>query len=130
MEEQTGEKKKVLIIEDEEDLRSALEEMLEQNGFEALVAEDGMKGLHMALEHKPDAILLDIILPSMHGTVFLERLRGYDWGKQIKVVVLSNRDDEVNRNRAERYGAFAYLVKSKTPLSDVVNMLHRALGAS
>ena len=93
----------MLVVEDEEDLLYALESALKEADFEVYTEKDGAAALRRALDEHPDVILLDILLPTMHGNVFLERLRGNDWGKNAKVVVLSNFDWDYNKDWARKY---------------------------
>ena len=117
----------VLVVEDEEDLRDALTSAFEEAGFEVCTARDGGKGIRLAFEKHPDVILLDILLPTMHGNVFLERLRDDDWGKKVKVVVLSNFDWDFNKDWAKKYGAIDYLIKADNSLSHIVEVVQKAI---
>jgi DNA-binding response OmpR family regulator len=82
--------KKILIIEDEAPLRSVLRDNLEIEGFNVHEASDGEEGLKMAMTHKPDLILLDILMPRMDGLTMMDVLRGHAWGKNIPVILLTN----------------------------------------
>ena len=68
-------KKTILIIEDEKTLREPLKEELQENGFKVLEAENGESGLKSALEHHPDLILLDTVMPIMDGITMLKELK-------------------------------------------------------
>ena len=81
--------KKILIVDDEEDVRDFLQALFHDNGFEAEVASDGEKGLHKIKEFFPDLITLDIIMPNQSGVGFYRKLKKSDVLKDIPVIVLS-----------------------------------------
>lgn len=120
--------KKILIIEDEKMLIDALETKLKESDFEVFVAGDGAKGLQIAMEVKPDLILLDLILPVMDGVRFLEDLRNDDWGKDAKVVVLSNLSEIAAPDKIKKQDISAYLVKTDWKLSKVIDKVKEVLG--
>ena len=70
----------ILIIEDEPPLRKALVHRLGMEDFTVLEAADGEIGLEMALQHKPDLILLDVVMPNMDGLTAIKKLRQDPWG--------------------------------------------------
>ncbi len=81
---------KILIIEDDPILSSALRDNLLYEGYTIIQAKDGQEGLTRAESEKPDLILLDIILPTMNGLDMLAKLRKDPWGKNVPVILLSN----------------------------------------
>jgi DNA-binding response OmpR family regulator len=74
-------KKKVLVIDDDENLTSVLVDKLNFSGFDADFSNDSESGLKKAIETKPDAILLDVKMPNMSGWEVLEKLRVDTWGE-------------------------------------------------
>lgn len=116
---------KILIIEDEKALYEVLKERFENEGFEVHVAHDGAEGLLLALEKQPDVILLDIVLPKVGGLDMLKKLRTYDVGKTIPVVVLTNLSDTKQVHEALASGARDFLVKADWVLSDVVENVRK-----
>jgi len=82
-------KKKILIVEDEEDLRILIAQGLEKVGYVAYQAADGEEGLKIAAEAKPDLIISDIVMPKKDGNQFLKELRKKDFGKKIPFIVLT-----------------------------------------
>lgn len=119
--------KKILIVDDEADIREAIADVLSQSGFEVLQAENGEVGLSTALALHPDLILLDIVMPVMNGQDMLMKLREDVWGKTVKVAMLTSMDD--TKNVAESYsGSVAdYLVKSQVDIDDFVTQVKRLL---
>lgn len=119
----TSLKKRILIVEDDTLLRKALQEKFIREDFDVLEAEDGKKGLEVALREHPDLILLDIVMPVMDGWTMFERLRKENmWGKEVPVIMLTNLnsdDDKQIQHVAELEPAF-FLVKANWKLDDVV----------
>lgn len=114
--------KKILIVEDEKPLREALAIKLNDEGYEVLEATNGQTGLEVALEKKPDLILLDLIMPIMSGNEFLDELRNDDWGKTAQVIVLTNlSESEEVRNAVENKADF--FVKSDWKLEDIATLI-------
>lgn len=113
--------KRILIVEDEPDLREAMIEVLEEAGFEVFFAPNGQVGLDIALAEHPDLILLDLMMPIMNGQEMLARLRNDPWGKSAHVVVLSAMDDVQNIGQAYEKGLLDYIIKAHTGLAELVN---------
>lgn len=112
--------KRVLIVEDEVDIREAMAEALSDAGFEVLQAENGQVGLIMAKSQKPEAILLDIRMPVMDGHEMLKRLREDEWGKDAKVIMLTSMDDVTNIANAHAGKIADYIIKAHVSLEEVV----------
>lgn len=126
----TTTKKHILIIEDEVNLLNALSKKLEVNNYEIHTAKDGAKGLEQALEHKPDLILLDILMPKMDGLEMIEKLRQDDWGKTAPVIIISNLspdNSEIIQNVIE-YKPIHYIVKSDWSLNEIIDKINEILG--
>ncbi len=100
---------KILVIEDEVKTAKFLKRGLVEAGFVVDVAEDGLDGLHLALESEFDLIILDVMLPSLDGWQVLTRLRGA--GNRALVMFLTARDAVHERVRGFELGADDYLVK-------------------
>ncbi|MBT3538876.1 response regulator [Candidatus Parcubacteria bacterium] len=113
-------KKKILIVEDEKSLLEALKRKFSSEKFAVFEAKNGEEGLEMALKEHPDLILLDIVMPKMDGITVLGKLREDSWGKDAKVIILSNLSDATKVSEASKQGSFDYLVKSDWRIEDVV----------
>ena len=120
--------KKILIVEDETDTRSALVQAFRDEGFEVLEAADGHQGLTTALAEHPDLILLDIILPTMSGIIVLDRLVEDEWGKTAKVILLTALEDMETMSEVIERGAYDYFVKSNWKLEDIVKRAKEKMG--
>lgn len=105
--------KRVLVVEDEPSIVTLLTYNLEQAGFQVLTAEDGHKGLQLALEEQPDFIILDIMLPGMDGIEICKTLRQ----EKVKtpILMLTARDDELDKVLGLELGADDYMTKPFSP---------------
>lgn len=121
-------KKVILIVEDDPILARMYSEKFTFEGFSVLIAKDGQEALKTAMQEKIDAILLDIMLPRMSGTDFLERYRGDPKGKTTPVVALSNLTEQEEKDRAMRLGVKEYLVKAMQTPDQVVGTLKKYIG--
>ena len=122
-------KKKILIVEDDESMLSTVSDYLETQEFEPLTARDGEEGLEIALKEHPDLILLDILMPKMDGMVMLKKLRENDWGKQAAVIILTNVSPNANSviNSVLQNEPAYYLVKSDVKLEGIVDKIKDVL---
>lgn len=115
--------KKILIAEDEPDMRAILVGMVESAGYKVIEAEDGKAALDLIIKQKPDMILLDIMMPKMSGFEVLEKMK-YDPGAQdIPVIVLSNLGQEKEVAKGKALGAVDYLVKADIHLTEILDKL-------
>jgi DNA-binding response OmpR family regulator len=120
--------KTILFIEDESALQKTLGEILKQEGYEVIPALDGEIGLRLAKDKKPNLILLDLILPKVHGIEVLKKLKEDKETKKIPVIVLTNLGEIKDINRVVELGATTYLVKAQYTLEEVVEKIKKALG--
>jgi DNA-binding response OmpR family regulator len=122
-------KTKVLIVEDEEILLTALCEELKQEGFDAVGAKDGMEGVEKAASEKPDLVLLDLVMPKLDGIGALKQMKENPETQKIPVVILTNLSDYDKVSDALSLGAMDYLVKANYRLEELVakikTVLHR-----
>ncbi|MBU3918470.1 response regulator [Patescibacteria group bacterium] len=120
--------KKILFIEDEAAIQKTLGESLRNKGYDVQAALDGEDGLRLAKSGKPDLILLDLILPKLHGLDVLERIRKDKDIKETPVIILTNLENVGEVERALELGATTYLVKANYSLEDVVAKVKKAMG--
>ncbi len=111
---------KILIVDDDRDLREALQTGFSNAGFVTITAGDGSSGLKTALTEKPDLILLDITMPIMNGHEMLHELRKDTWGKDVPVILLTNSDDPANITRGFGLKSDAYFIKSSLSLESII----------
>ncbi len=107
--------KKILVIEDEQDIQTLLDYNLSQAGFEIILCENGEDGLMLAIESQPDLILLDWMLPLLSGIEVLRQLRSRTDTRDIPVIMLTARGEEGDRLRGLDGGADDYVTKPFSP---------------
>lgn len=98
----------VLVIEDEQNINDILTFTLGKEGYKTLSALDGMTGLEMALKENPDLILLDVMLPGMDGFEVCKKVREHS---QVPIIMLTAREDEVDKVLGLELGADDYITK-------------------
>jgi type IV pilus assembly protein PilB len=102
---------KVLLVEDEEQLRRVMKDLLEREGYQIVEAADGVSALDQVDRHAPDLILLDLNLPGLDGYEVLSQLRSRPITAEVPVIVLTAKGDEDNEVRVLRLGADDFLTK-------------------
>lgn len=117
----------ILVVDDEDDIRELLADVLRKEGYEVLEADNGKDGLALALEKKPDLILLDVIMPGETGHEVLKKLRRDDWGKNVKVLILTALDDVDNISKGIEAGSDDYLMKSAWTIKDITKKVKQKL---
>jgi DNA-binding response OmpR family regulator len=115
--------KKILIIEDDKPLNSALRDKCQLEEYETILAFDGEEGLEKALKEKPDLILLDLNMPKKDGISMLEELRKDEWGKTVEVIVLTNIQETDKVYEALKNNVNNFLVKSDWKMEDVMKKI-------
>ena len=103
--------KKVLIADDEPNIVTALEFLLERNGYEVYIARDGEAALQLVEEHKPDLVLLDIMMPLKSGYEVCSRMRERLEWRNIKIVILTAKGRDVEVSKGLSIGADLYITK-------------------
>src|SRR6204780_2113611 len=124
---------KIMIVDDDPDLRQALRLRLRANQYETVNAVDGYSAISMAYKERPDLIILDLGLPAGDGFVVLDRLPKDDKLSAIPVIVLTARDPQANERRVLRAGAAAFFQKpaDNAELLDVIRAtLNQAAGTA
>ena len=101
--------RKVLVIDDDEVLLAIMQNLLNDEGFNALSTADGPQGIAIYKEQRPDVVLLDLGLPSMNGMEVLRRLRSFD--RKARVIVMTGYGSDELAEAALRDGAWGYVQK-------------------
>jgi DNA-binding response OmpR family regulator len=104
-------KKRILVVDDEDDILNFLELVLVEKGFEVVTASGGQEALTKAKLERPDLVLLDIMMPQMDGWEVLKLLRADDETAQIPVAMLSARTEAGDRVQGLQEGAIDYICK-------------------
>jgi DNA-binding response OmpR family regulator len=118
---------KVLLVEDDNNLREIYEARLQAEGYETATASDGEQALVVAKEAKPDLVISDVMMPKISGFEMLDILRNTDGLKDVKVIMLTALGQSEDKARADQLGADKYLVKSQVTLEDIVKTAHQLL---
>lgn len=116
----------VLVVEDDEELRQLLSFMFEYSGFEARTAVDGVDALDKLEEWRPDAIVLDVMMPRMDGLTVCRRLRAVPETAELPIVMLSGKAQSEGVAEGLAAGANKYLIKP-TPLDVLVRNVRELL---
>ena len=115
---------RVLIVDDDENIRVILSNLVRKEGFEVLVAEQGEKALKMMLSDSPDLLITDIRMPGMDGMEVLRQAKDLD--RELPVVLITGHADVQGAVKAFKAGAHDYIVKPFDN-NDVLRVIHRAL---
>ncbi len=118
---------KVAIIEDDQAISQMYRIKFEAEGYEVETAENGKLGLELAESMKPDIILLDLMMPEMNGDEMLARLRNTPWGKNIKVIVLTNKGEQEIPEDVRKLGVSALILKADMTPRQVAELVKSKL---
>jgi DNA-binding response OmpR family regulator len=103
--------RKILIVEDDADIRGLLSLRLRQRSYDTSIATDGMTAVAVARREQPDLVVLDLGLPAGDGFTVMERMHSITSLADVPVVVITARDAATNREKAEASGAVAFVEK-------------------
>jgi DNA-binding response OmpR family regulator len=124
------EKKKILLVEDDDTLAGVYIERLQAEGFDVRHVGNGEDALSNAIEYKPNLILLDVMMPKISGFDVLDILRNTPETTNIRIVMLTALSQPKDKERAEELGVDDYLVKSQVVIADVIERIKYHLGMS
>lgn len=113
-------KKKILVVDDDPDFVQVVRMRLESNGHEVCVAHDGKEALQRVKTEKPDAVLLDILMPKMDGLKVLSRIRRIN--KRLPVFILTAFSSEERFGLAKRLNASGFMVKTGDLTNEIFNI--------
>ena len=122
-----NQKKHILIVEDDEFLRSLTAKRLEKEGFSIEVAVDGENAISVLGSAKLDLILLDLLLPGLDGFEVLKKIKSSDSTKSVPVIVFSNLGQKEDIEKAKGLGVDDFLIKANFTLDDVVAKINSLL---
>ena len=123
-------KTKILLVEDDDRLANVYETRLQSEGFTTKRVANGEDALAMALQVKPDLILLDVMMPKVSGFDVLDILRNTPETSNIKIIMLTALSQESDKQRAVSLGVDDYLIKSQVVIADVVDRVKKQLDLS
>ena len=117
----------ILLIEDDKFLSSMYQTKLEIEGYNILRASDGETGFKLAKQHKPDLILLDIVLPNLSGFEVMEQLSQNSDLSKIPVIFLTNLSQKEDTKKGLKLGAKSYLIKAHYMPSEIMSEIKKFL---
>lgn len=120
-------KPQILVVDDDTNLTKLYEAALAARGYRVLTANDGETALTIAEREKPNLILLDIMMPAIHGLHVLDILKATPETKDISIIMLTALGDDATKEKAIECGASDYIVKSETNMSEVLDRVSKAL---
>lgn len=121
---------KVLLVEDDANLRDIYFARFQAEGYDLSVAANGEEALAMTVKVKPDLMILDVMMPRISGFDVLDIVRSTPDTASTKVIMMTALSEESDRSRGRALGVDEYLVKSQVTLEDVVATAKRVLGTA
>jgi two-component system phosphate regulon response regulator PhoB len=113
---------KIVIIEDDQSLAEIYKTRLELLGYTCFIGYNGITGLYFTQKEAPDLVLLDLMIPDLSGGEVLETLRRSSWGKEIKVMIISNLNESEAPVNLRQLGIVDYAVKANM-MDDTIDKL-------
>src|ERR1700744_1950480 len=121
---------KIAIVEDDLAIAQMYRLKFEAEGYKGELAENGRLGLELCEQMKPDLVLLDLMMPEMNGDEMLAKMRATDWGKSVKVVILTNVGEQEAPDQLKNLGVSAYIVKAEMTPKQVAELAKKELAAA
>jgi CheY-like chemotaxis protein len=118
---------KVLLVEDDNNLREIFQMRLQAEGYNTLTAGDGEEALSVAVKEKPDLIIADVMMPKLSGFEMLETLRSSPEMRDTRVIMMTALGQAEDRARGDKLAVIKYLVKSQVTLEDFVRVVREVL---
>lgn len=119
---------KIAIVEDDVAISQMYRIKFEAEGYEVDTAENGKIGLELIKDMKPDIVLLDLMMPEMNGEEMLTALRAEDWGKDIKVIILTNMGESEAPASIKEMNVEAFILKANMTPRQVAELVKEHLG--
>lgn len=114
---------KIAIVEDDVAISQMYRIKFEAEGYEVETAENGKIGLELIKDIKPDIVLLDLMMPEMDGEEMLKRLRKESWGKDVKVIILTNMGESEAPVSIKEMGVEAFILKANMTPRQVAELV-------
>ena len=119
---------KIAIIEDDQAISQMYRIKFETEGYEVEIAENGKLGLELVENFRPDIILLDLMMPEMSGDEMLAKLRQTDFGRDVKVIILTNMGEQEAPDILKSLGVSVFIVKAHSTPTEVTDIVNEILG--
>lgn len=120
---------KIAIVEDDSAISQMYSIKFENEGYTVQSAENGKLGLELIEKMRPDIILLDLMMPEMNGDEVLAKLRATDWGKDVKVIILTNMGEQEAPESLKSLNVSAFIVKADMTPRQVADLVKSKLDA-
>ncbi len=114
---------KILIVEDDPLMQRMYQKAFSFDGYEVVVAGDGVEGIDKARSEKPTAVLLDVMMPKMNGLDALAKMKSDPDLRKLPIIMLTNLAGSADAEKALELGAVKYIVKSEQEPKEVVKMV-------
>ncbi len=121
---------KIAIVEDDAAISQMYRIKFESEGYTVETAANGKLGLELSAKMKPDIILLDLMMPVMTGEEMLARLRKTEWGKNVKVIILTNRGEQEIPDEVRNLGVEAIILKAAMTPRQVAELVKSKLNST
>lgn len=121
--------RRILLVEDSRTQALVTSKVLERNGYEVIVAENGEQGVHLAKNYSPDLVIMDVVMPGAGGYRATREIANNKATEKIPVVMMSSKNQIADKLWALRQGAMGYLVKPVNQ-SDLLNTVRNLLSVS
>jgi CheY-like chemotaxis protein len=118
---------KVLLVEDDNNLREIFDMRLQAEGYKTVTAGDGEEALVVAVKEKPDLVIADVMMPKLSGFEMVENMRAAPELANVKVIMMTALGQAEDRARGEKLGVVKYLVKSQVTLEDFVRVVREVM---
>ena len=123
---QSSKTKKLLVVDDEELVRKMVTLWFEREGFSVIAADNGTDGLRLAIQEKPDVVLLDIMMPGLHGFEVCKKIREHPQLSKTIVIMTSARSYKPDLEKAKELGADDFVIKPSDS-ADLLNTVNKHL---
>lgn len=119
---------KIAIVEDDQAISQMYRIKFEAENFDVETASNGKLGLELCQEMKPDMVLLDLMMPEMNGDEMLKKMRETEWGKDIKVIILTNTGEQEAPAGIKDLAVESFILKAEMTPRQVADKVKTALG--
>ncbi|MBA3757438.1 response regulator [Candidatus Saccharibacteria bacterium] len=120
---------KIAIVEDDLAIAQMYRLKFESEGYKVDIAENGKLGLMLCEDMRPHMVLLDLMMPEMNGDEMLEKMRKTDWGKEVKVIILTNVSEQEAPERLKELNIDGFIVKAEMTPKEVAELVKQKLGS-
>ena len=119
----------IAIVEDDKSIQTMYKAKLELAGFSVVTADNGSDGLNIIEQSKPDLVLLDIRMPVMNGDEMLVKMRKTEWGKEVRVIILTNMGEQEAPAIVKTLDVKRFIVKAEMTPRQVAEMVKAELAS-